>query len=66
MIENSTKEIKINLLTVKETAEVLRVSENTVRRLEQKGTIKAIRLGRKIMFSAEMLEQFVRDASERV
>lgn len=59
-------EKSLQLYSVREAANLLRVPESTVRRLEKIGQLKSARLGGRIMFSAEMLQNLIRDASERV
>lgn len=49
----------MNLLTVKETAEILRVSPLTVRRYISRNMLHAVHVGRGIRIQREELEDFV-------
>jgi excisionase family DNA binding protein len=49
----------MNLLTVKETAQLLRVSPITIRRYIAAGRLEAVRIGRGIRVHPEAVERFV-------
>lgn len=49
------------LLTVREAARFLNVTESTVYRLSKVGTLPHLRVGRSIRFSEEILEEYVKN-----
>jgi excisionase family DNA binding protein len=50
----------VNLMTVDEVADQLRVSARTVRRYVESGGLEAMRFGRGYRISSEALDQFMR------
>jgi len=48
---------KIKLMTIKEFAEIVRVSPKTLYRLASAGKIPCIRIGRNLRFSHDMIQQ---------
>ena len=54
------------LLTVKEAAKFLNVTETTVYRLTRVGALPHLRVGRSIRFSMEILEEYVRNPNPKM
>lgn len=52
------------MLTVKEVAETLKVHHMTVRRLIEKGELKAIRIGKAIRIDEADLKKFIKSKKE--
>ncbi|HUQ70367.1 MAG TPA: helix-turn-helix domain-containing protein [Planctomycetaceae bacterium] len=50
-----------NLLTAYEAAALLRVSERTLWTLTKRGSIRAIRINRRVLYSVAELQRFVAD-----
>ena len=46
-------------LTMEETASILRLCEDIVRAIIRRGELRAVRMGRKLMVSAESIWEFV-------
>ncbi|MCB9800428.1 MAG: helix-turn-helix domain-containing protein [Candidatus Omnitrophica bacterium] len=61
MEETHTTKINQDVLTVKETARYLRISEMTVLRLVNKGLLPAIKLGRQWRISTPVILRMIRD-----
>src|SRR5829696_8505132 len=65
MVQDAIRELAeergntMDLLTVKETADMLKVSPLTVRRYISTGHLRAVRFGRKIRVQREAVERFV-------
>jgi excisionase family DNA binding protein len=53
------------LLTLKEAAEKLAVSQQFLRRLQHKGRLRVIQLGRAVRVSEDELERLCRDGFEK-
>lgn len=53
-------ETRPELLTIDETAEFLRVSDKTVRRMIDDGRLKAVAIGRQWRIPKEALEEFIK------
>jgi excisionase family DNA binding protein len=51
------------LLSVKEAAEALRVSQETVKRLTYKGKLKRVRVGNRVLIKQSDLMEFIENAS---
>ena len=51
------------MLTLKQVADRLNVSESTVRKLVKSGQLKAVRVGVQIRITEESLEEYIRKAS---
>jgi excisionase family DNA binding protein len=49
----------LGLLTTKEAAEMLRLSESALNKLRYEGQIPFVRLGKKVFFTREQLEKYV-------
>lgn len=54
----------MKLLTVQETAELLKTSKQQIRKMIRSGLIPAVRIGREWQISAEYLEQFLQSSME--
>ena len=54
----------MKLLTVQETAELLKTSKPQMRKIIRNGLIPAMRIGREWRVSAEYLEQFLQSSME--
>ena len=54
----------MKLLTVQETAELLKTSKQQIRKMIRGGLIPAVRIGREWRISAEYLEQFLQNSME--
>ena len=54
----------MKLLTVQETAELLKTSKQQIRKMIRNGLIPAMRIGREWHVSAEYLEQFLQSSME--
>ena len=54
----------MKLLTVQETAELLKTSKQQIRKMIRSGLIPAMRIGREWRISAEYLEQFLQSNME--
>lgn len=52
------------LLTVQETADLLKTSRQQIRKMIREGLIPAVRIGREWRISAEYLEQFLQSCIE--
>jgi len=51
-----------DLLTIREAAAVLRISEVTLYRLRRRGAVPEVRFGDRVLFRAEALGEFIRSA----
>jgi excisionase family DNA binding protein len=49
----------VKLLTVREAAELLRLSERTVWQVTKAGQLRAVRLGKRVVYDPADLKQFV-------
>ena len=54
------------LLSVREAARLLNVTESTVYRLTKVGSLPHLRVGRSIRFSMEILEEYVRNPNPKM
>ena len=54
----------MKLLTVQETAELLKTSKQQIRKMIRNGLIPAMRIGREWRVSTEYLEQFLQSSME--
>lgn len=52
------------ILTIAEAAKELRISEAHARNLERNGLLPSVRLGRRILIPAGMLEKFIEEMAE--
>jgi excisionase family DNA binding protein len=50
--------------TVQELANILKLSPQTIRRFEKNGDLQCVRFGDTLRFSAEVVEQFVRQGKQ--
>ncbi|MDI6854684.1 MAG: helix-turn-helix domain-containing protein [Deltaproteobacteria bacterium] len=58
-------ELKETFMTTRELADLLRVSEMTVRRLASRGEIACYRFGRKMRFSVDDVQEFMKRSKTR-
>ncbi len=57
--------VPIGLLTVREAAKVLRISERTLHTLTKSGEIQAIRFGRAVRYDPDLLRQWIGQHSKK-
>ena len=51
--------------TTKEASEILGLLPSTIRRYASKGKIRSIKIGSRVLFTAEMLEEYLSQGVER-
>lgn len=64
MIQKNGDQLVRNILTIKEVAEYLRLSEAKVYELARDGSIPAMRIGKSWRFQKDLLEEWIRKGFE--
>ena len=64
MVEENNTQLNDQVLTIREVAQYLRLSEAKIYELARNGTIPAVRIGKSWRFQKELLMEWVRNGGE--
>ena len=60
------KEVNMKILTIKETADILKINMHTAYRYAREGTIPTVRLGKSLRVDEEVLERWLTENSGKI